>query len=273
MSESFSRSIQQLYKTSIQTAINNCEVQFTRQINDLLEKIADHFSLDILELRSLVDKPTESSSPIKTLASTSSSSSQSSNTDGKVCQHQFTSGKNKGQKCGDKVCAESKTGLFCKTHVKKEDKNMFLKDVPPASSRTKDDEPKKEQAPKAEVKTIVKKKDPDAPLIPNTDNIKKLISERTGNISVKKNKWGRYEHEASHLILDPISKEAINKQNPDGTLSELTRDDIDLAKTLGFKVRIPSNLTSTRASKSEQSLYDDDEDEEYLSDVEDSDED
>jgi hypothetical protein len=124
MSESFSRSIQQLYKTSIQTAINNCEVQFTRQINDLLEKIADHFSLDILELRSLVDKPTESSPPIKTLTSTSSSSSQNSNTDSKVCQHQFTSGKNKGQKCGDKVCAESKTGLFCKTHVKKEDNNI-----------------------------------------------------------------------------------------------------------------------------------------------------
>ena len=265
MSDSFSRSIQQLYKNNIQTAINNCETQFTRHINDLLEKIADHFSLDILELRSLVDKPTEPSSSPKV---------QPSIIDGKVCQHQFTSGKNKGQKCGDKVCAESKTGLYCKTHVKKEDKNMFLKDLPPASSRTKDDETKKEPTPKTEVKPVPKKKDPDAPLIPNTDNIKKLISERTGNISVKKNKWGRYEHEASHLILDPVSKEAVNKQNPDGSLSELTREDIDLAKTLGFKVRIPSNLTSTRSSKSEQSLYDDDdEDEEYLSDVEDSDED
>ena len=267
MSEPFSQSIQQIYKNTLQSALNNCESLFTRQLNDLLERIADHFSLDILELRSLVEKPSESNS------TSSSQTQQSSNV--KLCQHQFTSGKNKGQKCGDKVCTESKTGLYCKTHVKKEDKNMFLKDVPPASSRPKEEESKKETTiVKTEAKpTPVKKKDPDAPLIPNTDNIKKLISERTGNISIKKNKWGRYEHEASHLILDPITKEVVNKQNQDGSLSELTRDDLDLAKTLGFKARVPTNLVSIRSSKSEQTLYDDDDDEEYISDVEDSDED
>lgn len=84
---------------------------------------------------------------------------------------------------------------------------------------------------------------------------------------------GRYEHESSHLILDPISKEVINKQNEDGTVLELTRDDINLAKTLNFKVRVPTNLTSTNTNKSNESLYDDSEDDEYLSDVEDSDDD
>ena len=135
----------------------------------------------------------------------------------------------------------------------------------------KESEPKKE--PTSATKAVVKKRDPEAPLIPNTDNIKKLIAERTGNISIKKNKWGRYEHESSHLILDPISKEVINKQNEDGTVSELSRDDINLAKTLNFKVRVPTNLTSTNTNKSNESLYDDSEDDEYLSDVEDSDDD
>lgn len=153
MSNIMFQSIQQLYKTEFENFLKKQEVVLTNQLDTLLEKIANNFSIDYEELHSFVYQTTTNSST--NISSVSSSSIV------KVCQHQFTSGKNKGQNCGEKVCLESKTGLYCKTHVKKEDKNMFLKDVSSPASKTKEQEVKKESEPKKEptsaTKAVVKK--------------------------------------------------------------------------------------------------------------------
>ena len=72
------------------------------------------------------------------------------------------------------------------------------------------------------------------------------------------------------LLQDGENNRAINQGNNDtGIVSDLTTEDIDLAKTLGFKkIKIPDNLPSSKKSiKSE--LYDEDDEDDDISDVED----
>jgi hypothetical protein len=105
-------------------------------------------------------------------------------------------------------------------------------------------------------------------------NIKEVIEQRTSQITIKKNKkWNIYEHPETGLVIDPLTKEVVGKLNDDnGLVAPLTPEDIDLAKTLGFKkIKIPDNLPTKKIEKSE--LYDDeDDDEDDISDVEDDEE-
>jgi hypothetical protein len=192
--------------------------------------------------------------------------------EGKTCQHMMTSGKNKGNLCGDKVNSESKTGLYCKTHLKNEANNKFIQSSLPFDKKDEQEKKVEKKEEKKEEKKVAKKAAADKPLINNTAEIKNIIAERTNTISIKKNKtWNVYEHSATGLVLDQNTKEVVGKLNNEtGVISELTSEDIDLAKTLGFKkIKVPDNLPSSKKSvKSE--LYDDDDDEEDdVSDVDD----
>lgn len=191
--------------------------------------------------------------------------------EGKTCQHKMTAGKKKGELCGDKVHAESKTGIYCKTHLKNEANNKFLQSTLTTSGDVKKEEKKEET--KKPVKKETKKKE-ETPLINNSANIKEVIEQRTSQITIKKNKkWNVYEHPETGLVLDPITKEIIGRLNNEtGVVSQLTSEDIDLAKTLGFKkIKIPENLPTKKVEKSE--LYDEEDSEEDISDVEDDEED
>ena len=259
-------------------------------IDSLILKISKQFNISVEDLQQCVNGTISHSNDSRrpsTVSTPRNELPRDGLQNGARCQHVFVSGKNKGQPCGDKVSAESKTGIYCKTHLKNEDKNMFLKNVPKPSDVQKAAEDKKPVAQSSiaprtvsttttqsgdDQRTSTKKKDPDAPFIVNPENIKKVITERTGQLPIKKNKWGNYEHEPSRLVFNKETREVYAKQLDDGTCIDLTRDDIDLAKTLGFPVKIPSNLPST-TSRQSSSLYDDEDDDELLSDVEDDDED
>ena len=78
--------------------------------------------------------------------------------------------------------------------------------------------------------------------------INKLV-EKIPVIEIKKNKFGNYEHSDSSLIFDNKTHKAYGKQNSDGTISKLTKDDIDTCNKYKFSYVLPDNL-------------DDDEDEE-----------
>ena len=259
-------------------------------IDSLILKISKQFNISVEDLQQCVNGTSSLSNDSRRPSVSNTPRNEAATSglqNGARCQHVFVSGKNKGQACGDKVSAESKTGIYCKTHLKNEDKNMFLKNVPKPTEVQKPSEDKKivsqsSVAPRTVStattqsgdvqRTSTKKKDPDAPFIVNPENIKKVITERTGQLPIKKNKWGNYEHEPSRLVFNKETREVYAKQLDDGTCIDLTRDDIDLAKTLGFPVKIPSNLPST-TSRQSSSLYDDEDDDELLSDVEDDDED
>ena len=80
-------------------------------------------------------------------------------------------------------------------------------------------------------------------------NIKKAV------VEIKRNKWNNYVHTDSDLVFNNTSQKVIGKQNSDGSISELTIDDINICKQLGFKFILPENLDSSKND-------DDDDDEE-----------
>lgn len=79
-------------------------------------------------------------------------------------------------------------------------------------------------------------------------NIKKTV------VEIKRNKWNNYVHTDSNLVFNNTSQKVIGKQNSDGSILELTIDDINICKQLGFKFILPENLDSSK--------NDDDDDEE-----------
>lgn len=239
--------------------------EFNKQINLFISQVSEKYSISKEELESLLDTSTDGEVEVKVKVKKDSPAKVAKKTvenvhEGKTCQHKMTSGKKKGDLCGEKVHPESKTGVFCKTHMKNELNNKFL--------NTEESSEPKEEPVKIEKKKV-EKKDADKPLINNTENIKQLIQERTSNLTIKKNKqWNHYEHPETHLVLDQNTQEVYARLDIEtGKLSELTPDDINLAKTVGFKkIRIPENLPSSiNGSKKNEELYDSEDD---YSDVE-----
>jgi hypothetical protein len=102
----------------------------------------------------------------------------------------------------------------------------------------------------------------------NTNN---TISE---SITVKLNKFNNREHTASGLLIDKETKKAYGRQNADGTVSELTKDDIELCKKYKLSFVIPTNLDKNRKYDDKQdddihfTVESDDEDEDEDSDIE-----
>ena len=85
-------------------------------IDSLILKISKQFNISVEDLQQCINGTSRNDTPRNESASTAQNGSR--------CQHNFVSGKNKGQACGDKVSSESKTGLYCKTHLK----NQYLQD-------------------------------------------------------------------------------------------------------------------------------------------------
>lgn len=79
--------------------------------------------------------------------------------------------------------------------------------------------------------------------LPGSSNvvINKLV-EKIPVIEIKKNKYGNYEHADSSLIFDNKTHKAYGKQNSDGTISKLTKDDIDTCNKYKFSYVLPDNL-------------------------------
>ena len=62
------------------------------------------------------------------------------------------------------------------------------------------------------------------------------------NILVKRNKYNNYEHPETGLVFDNETKTVIGKQNKNGSVDDLSEDDIDQCNAFKFKFQIPSNL-------------------------------
>jgi len=266
--------------------IQSLEQSFKDEVIVIVEKIATKFDLDLVDVVDYVESLLNSSNE-KTIPSKKPEKKKiqldeeeeekkeepkkdikkktENPNEGKTCQHKMTSGKKKGELCGDKVHAESKTGIYCKTHLKNETGNKFIQ-----STLTSSEDKKEEKKP---VKKDNKKKE-ENPLINDSAKIKEVIEQRTNQLTIKKNKqWGHYEHPETGLVVDPLTKEVIGRLNHEsGLISELTSEDIELAKTIGLKkIRIPENLPTKKAEKS--NLYNDSDEEEDISDVEDDEDD
>jgi len=71
--------------------------------------------------------------------------------------------------------------------------------------------------------------------------IKKLLA-TIPTVAISRNKFGNHEHSETSLIFDKKSKKVIGKQNSDGSIDELTEDDINLCNKYKFEYILPSNL-------------------------------
>ena len=163
------------------------------------------------------------------------------------CIHPITKGEKKGQPCGTGVCDESKSGKYCKKHLAQEGKES---EAPEVSKKT--------PTPKTSAAASKKSKE-EQPLNKFTkEELKDKIEKRTTEIEVRRNKFGNWEHQGSGILIDRDTRRAFAKQNPDGTQSPLTSEDIELCKIIGFKYVLPDNISS---NENDEDDYEEDEDE------------
>ena len=97
---------------------------------------------------------------------------------------------------------------------------------------------------------------------PSDSIIKKLVAS-IPPISIKRNKFNNYEHEETSFVFNNKEKKVYGKQNSDGSIEPLTKDDINLCNKYKFDYFIPDNLN--KESKDDNDL---DEEEEELEDLE-----
>ena len=71
--------------------------------------------------------------------------------------------------------------------------------------------------------------------------IKKLV-EKIPTIQIRRNNFGNFEHAETSLLFNNNTKRAYGRQNEDGSVSELTPEDIDLCHKYKFAYDIPENL-------------------------------
>ena len=90
--------------------------------------------------------------------------------------------------------------------------------------------------------------------------IKKLV-EKIQNIHIKRNKFNNFEHEETSLVFNNKTQKVYGKQNPDGTVSDLTPEDINLCNKYKFSYYIPDNLDKKSNMKDVELKELDDEDE------------
>ena len=82
---------------------------------------------------------------------------------------------------------------------------------------------------------------------PNLKSKPKKILEKENNdiIQINRNQFGHYEHFETKLVFSKLDKRVIGKQHNDGTILELTKNDIELCNKFKFKYILPENLNKT----------------------------
>lgn len=95
------------------------------------------------------------------------------------------------------------------------------------------DEPKKEVVPKKKV----------------VENIISEISKHVPVIVIKRNKHGNHEHQDTHMVFDHKTRTVVGVQQDDGSISMLTKADIEKCHELNFKYNIPSSLNQVNTEQ------------------------
>jgi hypothetical protein len=60
--------------------------------------------------------------------------------------------------------------------------------------------------------------------------------------NIRRNKFNNYEDINTGFVFNNLSKKVIGKQNSDGTISDLTKEDINICNKYKFKYVLPNNL-------------------------------
>jgi hypothetical protein len=93
-----------------------------------------------------------------------------------------------------------------------------------------------------------KKKSPKTKKSPQTkkSNVVEKLEKNKSNYLVSRNKWGNYEHQPTHLVFNQQTEEVYGRQEDDGSVVELTDEDIQNCLCHKFKYVLPDNLNKNK---------------------------
>lgn len=72
--------------------------------------------------------------------------------------------------------------------------------------------------------------------------IQKKLIETIPKIEIKKNNFGHFEHQDTHLVFDSKTGKVYGKQNSDGSIEDLLSEDIEICHKYKFPYILPVNL-------------------------------
>lgn len=72
--------------------------------------------------------------------------------------------------------------------------------------------------------------------------IVRKITSTVPTFNIRRNKFNNYEDINTGFVFDNLSKKVIGKQSPDGTVLELTKEDINICNKYKFQFVLPTNL-------------------------------
>lgn len=105
---------------------------------------------------------------------------------------------------------------------------------------------RKHQTTQSTITTSIKTEKKSVPL--PKSGVLKTIQSQAPIIEIKRNKFGNYEHTESHLIFDKDDRMVIGKQLSDGSVEDITDEDIEICKKYKFSYKLPENLDKNKNS-------------------------
>lgn len=134
------------------------------------------------------------------------------------CQHVFTKSKVKrGQTCNEIVCKNSKTGKYCRLHMKSEEVEMLNKR-------------------EGNMKEVITSGDERSE--GRSDGRSDERSETKGTFKkvIRKTKYGNFIDDITKFIFDTSTYNIIGKEGTNGKILGLTREDVSIVKKRRYKL-------------------------------------
>lgn len=71
------------------------------------------------------------------------------------------------------------------------------------------------------------------------------LAQMSPKTTVRRNKFGNHVHPETSFVFDSETREVVGKQNDDGTVSSLSKEDVETCVRFKLKARMPENLTTS----------------------------
>ena len=94
-----------------------------------------------------------------------------------------------------------------------------------------------------------------------------MLKSQITSVTIERNKFNNYEHSATRFVFDRATEQVIGKQNSNGNIDPLTKDDIEICNKHKFKYTLPENLNDAKANTTVIAELGDDMDEDVLEEV------
>lgn len=83
---------------------------------------------------------------------------------------------------------------------------------------------------------------PTVPVKPQSSPVLQKLASSVPSQVIARNQFGNFEHTGSGLVFNNSTKKVFGRQNPDGSVSDLTSEDIELCNKFKFNYSLPENL-------------------------------